>query len=466
MFISANQPAVDQIQPFVPLKPPLEHFVQPALKTVLANKDPVDEIFPETAPLVIVQDSLVVDCHNDDTNDAGGDDYVLAEQNSDDVRGTTETDISRTVENETKVVQQTTDNFEGISSHKRYLENGKSTNGMKKTKLDGTDFFCGKKSLHPNVSLNRIDEIKNKENFNQKEKKFLEVNNERLLLITPEESGIDFTKDEYSSFSCMKCEKVSSSLSRLREHLTKFHKIKVGHQCVCGRFFQDTLMYKKHVDNKMYDMYHHECEHCKGIYPSISALKSHIIRVHDKNAGDIIVSQAEKLGDFPCLKCETIFHHEQHLIDHNDNLPDCDVAVKDDKTVEQDLANSEITYMIEDGKEVKTTYGEIMATKKSQPYTCPCCDDSFNRKSNFQRHMLRHLSQGTHLCLICGNKLKGKDGLQRHLNQHMIRPYNCSKCRNRFATQAELSEHQSGRCKDGRRDDFKCDLCDHIASNM
>ncbi|XP_053391194.1 zinc finger protein 676-like isoform X2 [Mercenaria mercenaria] len=407
----------------------------------------------------------VEDEYDGDTDDEVGD-FDKSENTAEETRDETGLN-SETLVTETSDVQETVDsNTEVQTSNKRYLENGRLGNGIKKTKLDGTDFFSDKKNLLPSVSVRRIDEKNGPGNHSQKDKKYLEVNDEKLLLLTPEESGLDLTQDENTPFSCFKCEKIAGGLSRLREHLTKVHKIKIGHQCVCGRFFQDTASYNKHTDNKWYNMYHHECQHCKGIYPSVNALKSHMMRVHDENSADIIVSQAEKLGDFPCLKCETLFHHEQHLIDHNDNLPDCDVAVKDDKMVEKDLADSEIVYMIEDGKDVKTTYGKIMASQKSAPYTCPCCTDSFTRKSNFQRHMLRHLSQGTHLCLICGNKFKGKDGLQRHLNQHMTRPYNCSNCRNRFETQAELSLHMSSRCKEGSRDDFKCDLCDHVAPNM
>lgn len=348
---------------------------------------------------------------------------------------------------------------------KRYLENGKK-DGVQKVKLDGTDFYAEIKNLMPNISLNQADGKKSAGTQINREKKYLEVNNEKLLLITPEETGVDFTNDENKPMNCFKCKKVAGSLSRFREHLTKVHKIKVGHQCVCGRFFQDTVSYNKHVGNKWYKMYHHECQECKGIYPSVASLKSHIMRIHDGKAEELIQNQAEKLGDFPCLKCETLFHHEQHLIDHTENLSDCDVAVKDDKMAEKELNDMEVAYMLEDGKEEKTTYGNIMAGEKEPPHICPCCNDSFTRRSNLQRHLLRHLTQGTHLCLICGNKFKGKDGLQRHLNQHMSKPYNCTSCRNRFASQTELSIHVTSRCKEGNREDFKCDLCQHTASNM
>lgn len=400
-----------------------------------------------------------VDAYHDETDDEYGDQPTL-EIVTDEVyekeSKTITTDIKIIVENSTE-----------LETEKRYLEDGKAGEVMQKTKLDGTDFFSETKNLLPKVSLKRIDVKKSNGSQSQKGRKYLEINNEKLLLLTPEETGLDFTQDENNPFNCFKCDKIAGSLSKLREHLTKVHKIKIGHQCVCGRFFQDSLSYDKHVDSKLYNLYHHECKECKGVYPSVAALKSHMMRVHDEKSREIIVNQAQKLGDFPCLKCETIFHHEQHLIDHNDNLPDCDVAVKEDNEVEKTLGDTELTYTGEDGIEIKkSTYREIMDAQKESPHVCPCCRDSFNRKSNFQRHLLRHLSHGTHLCLICGNKFKGKDGLQRHLNQHMAKPYNCSSCRNRFATQAELTLHVNSRCKEGNREDFKCDLCDHTASNM
>lgn len=386
------------------------------------------------------------------------------------------TDVEETVENNKEPdplesemvtdesVQKTSVDSQKIGSFeprkKRYLKETRADSGIQNPlKLDGTDYFTEKKNMLPNVVNKRSTGTQSKG------KTFMEFNNERLLLITPEESGIDFSQTDLNEVRCFKCRKVAGGLSRLREHLTKVHKIKIGHQCVCGRYFQETPAYEKHVTHKAYSMYHHKCDLCESVFPSNNALKSHKIQEHDEQKEDFMMNQAEKLGDFPCKKCETTFHHEQHLLDHNEFLKDCEAALREDELNGKSVMEKEVECNTETGVKL-VAIGKILSSSKEAPHGCPCCKASFSRKSNLQRHLLRHCPTGTHLCLICGNKFKGKDGLQRHLNQHMVKPYHCRNCRSRFGTDTELSLHISSRCKEGNREDFKCDLCDHTSSNM
>jgi hypothetical protein len=374
----------------------------------------------------------------------------------------TKTEIISIVEKKNEAVTNEANESAKVRSSpkkKRYLKENRAEAGMQK--LDGTDFFTEKKDMLPDVS--------NKKSRNTpqgKGKTYMEINDERLLLIMPEETGLDFSKVDLENVQCFKCRKIAPSLSRLREHLTKVHKIKIGYQCVCGRYFPDTASYDKHKYNKTYYVYHHECKVCNEVFPSAVALKSHAGLEHGDSKEEILLNQAEKFGDFPCLKCETTFHHEQHLIDHNEYLPNCDEALKEENSDDKNMQATELRYENENKQLVITTIGEIVQNCNEEPFQCPCCKASFTKKTNLQRHLLRHLSSGTHLCLICGNKFKGRDGLQRHMNQHMIKPYNCPNCRSRFGSEQELSLHITSRCREGSREDFKCDLCDYLAVNV
>lgn len=281
---------------------------------------------------------------------------------------------------------------------------------------------------------------------------FVLINNEKWNFM-----HMDSAEKKENGYECGLCNKPIANLSKYREHYSKVHRTKVGYRCFCKRFFAEEASYEKH--KKKFQSRHIPCSLCDSVFDSELVLKEHMKSEHGKELKPVM-KEEEKFGRFACERCGVVLQHMNLLEQHKENFPDCSKEMSQDDQ-QKDLALKEIIYSNKKGEMETVTYGDLLNEHDNPPFVCKVCEVQHDKKFAFARHLLCHVSEGTHMCPVCGCKVKGKDGLYKHMKKHLARPYKCETCASHFTSEAELKAHLSQGCKVLH----KCDICDFIGSS-
>jgi len=265
---------------------------------------------------------------------------------------------------------------------------------------------------------------------------------------------IDVAEKDGDGFKCKACKKWVSNISKYREHYSKVHHTKIGYRCVCKKFFSDEYAYNKHVD-KFKDV-HKQCTMCEEVFVSDIVLEEHIKAEH--NPVKAVMKEEDKFGNFECEKCGVELQHLNLLMQHNENFPNCSELKKSDEDLQKELDEKEIMYTNEKGEKVVVQYGTLLKSQQLPPFTCEICNLKYGKRFSFARHLLSHLSEGTHSCPVCGIRVKGKEGLFKHMKKHLARLYKCEQCSTFFPSEMDLKAHETQGCQI----QLQCDICDFV----
>ena len=200
---------------------------------------------------------------------------------------------------------------------------------------------------------------------------------------------LSLQKGEYD-FECQECKEGFSNIYDCIKHVNRHelqHWISIngnGVQCkFCGRCFKYESNLEGHVE-----MYHtirkYKCEYCGCVFSNklkmMSHTKEHIIYI--------------------CSYCNETFVNEDSLNFHmrNHNI------IQEDKEYPKEIDNSKISNR-NDIVEIKTLDGWI----------CQVCNKLFQRKSNYNEHLQRHLGFGDKPCPYC-KELFFASSLRKHIS--------------------------------------------------
>lgn len=84
---------------------------------------------------------------------------------------------------------------------------------------------------------------------------------------------------------------------------------------------------------------------------------------------------------------------------------------------------------------------EEAGRKAKKCYKCPHCDKTFQYKSKFLMHSVKHSSVKTCICPICNKLLKSRFCLKTHLKFHDGRVFKCTVCQKSYSLRSSLESH-------------------------
>lgn len=220
------------------------------------------------------------------------------------------------------------------------------------------------------------------------------------------------------------------------------------------------------------------CKYCGKTFVYERALSSHI-QMHRG-----IKKQ------FPCTICEKSFKSAEALDNHQQRIHRGDTLFKC-QLCDAQFASKAYLYQHKQMHSTATSRaGSHKMTKcaAERPFECFICHKRFIRKFGLLRHMQQHAkvncakcpksfasarcldehvklvhtsadaSGGKCLCALCGKTFINKSWLKSHMLSHSgDKPYNCTQCDYKSASQTNLSVHQAIHSKNRP---FKCQQCD------
>ncbi|KAM7382705.1 hypothetical protein PAMP_002424 [Pampus punctatissimus] len=240
-------------------------------------------------------------------------------------------------------------------------------------------------------------------------------------LVTPKKEVQ--TKEE-SSFECAECERIFSTVDKLRDHNCSNTTEKPYHCPLCRQEFQFKVSVTKHMMTHSQESIF-TCQECNQTFPNSMTLRFHQ-RCH------------AALKPYECPECGMVFKHysvmEDHRRKHTDNTRShlCNIC----------------------GKTFK--YSSLLHQHQylhtgQKPFRCPECGKKFafaqNMKAHCRQHRLRQtnpLSSSTEqpskqAPLSTQEPVRGKEN--SHQSEELKRTFNCPLCPQTFCTPANLRTH-------------------------
>ena len=78
---------------------------------------------------------------------------------------------------------------------------------------------------------------------------------------------------------------------------------------------------------------------------------------------------------------------------------------------------------------------------KQESYRCEHCGKTFKYKFYYDRHLVVHTGDKTHMCTICGKSFGWRSVLLKHMNMHMGVKYPCNICGKQFSQKGAVLTH-------------------------
>ncbi|XP_043480816.1 zinc finger protein 300-like isoform X1 [Leptopilina heterotoma] len=197
------------------------------------------------------------------------------------------------------------------------------------------------------------------------------------------------------------------------------------------------------------DRYPWLCTDCNDKLPSLEALQTHHIVVHNQQA------------KYMCVQCCKVYekyygfltHVKRHRTKSKYNCDDCGKSFVHKKVLE-----SHKSIHSQDRPHVCATCGKSFRQQSAlyihsrchlpesmkNRYECDQCDKRFSTKPNLVTHKRIHSGVRNFTCDQCGKSFIQKGNLEAHFLTHSAdKPYTCSLCPKAFKTPLQLKKHET-----------------------
>jgi KRAB domain-containing zinc finger protein len=277
-------------------------------------------------------------------------------------------------------------------------------------------------------------------------------------------SGFRF-KNCVSEFQCKICQKYFKKQQNLNEH-TERHFQPSSYECKkCRRIFKLKHHYDKHVANKCRKKEGNKiCHFCHKSFSSVTYLKIHQRKVHkvESNHDWLSCDHCEKkflkksalkvhLETFQCRirkiffcdhcgkefdeKKKILKHIQKHKI-HKVECQICHIKVREDnlkrhmQTIhgQNQKVECKICYKFFKHNSALKCHENIHDVKK---FKCQWCARKFTTLGKLNEHSKFHKNPEKYACAVCGHQAKDKSSLMLHLRIHdknRDKKYKCDQC--------------------------------------
>lgn len=248
------------------------------------------------------------------------------------------------------------------------------------------------------------------------------------------------------SFSCAECNYVTTSNSRLQNHVTRTHSL--NYKCdQCDKKFGFSAELEKHKYN-MHTEKLFFCDQCAKCYKNKQGFDAHL-KTHGSNyvkpsfvcdmcSKSFTTSyslamhvKSEHFGVkkvYLCQICGKKFSqrnsYRQHCNAHNGIKP-----YKCNKCDKEFVYHKSL-------KEHQFMHDNI------RRFRCTICDKAFRQRTVLHIHMKTHKAEKDHRCSVCGRGFSQKQAMERHERIHSgVRPYTCQLCKKSFGDTSTIRRH-------------------------
>ncbi|XP_031760155.1 gastrula zinc finger protein XlCGF57.1-like isoform X2 [Xenopus tropicalis] len=216
-------------------------------------------------------------------------------------------------------------------------------------------------------------------------------------------------------FHCSECGTTFSRKAALLEHL-RLHKGEKPFVCrACGKLFARKLLLqnhqKEHSGGKPFT-----CAQCGKSFSK----KFNLMR-HEKSSLQIHQKQSTEAKLFPCAYCDKSFSRKfnllRHEIVHMVQIT-CKVCGRGfHQKVSLKIETGEKPFLCSECEKVSSDCGK----KRTQPFKCPRCGDTFFQKSHLLAHQKVHEREKRFSCAKCGERFPTNKELRKHRKSHRVR---------------------------------------------
>ncbi|XP_041424124.1 gastrula zinc finger protein XlCGF57.1-like isoform X2 [Xenopus laevis] len=216
-------------------------------------------------------------------------------------------------------------------------------------------------------------------------------------------------------FHCSECATSFPRKAALLEHL-RLHKGEKPFACKeCGKLFARKLLLqnhqKDHAGGKPFT-----CTECGKSFSK----KFNLIR-HEKSSLQIHRKQSTGEKPFPCPYCDKSFSRKFNLLRHEVvhmveiRCKSCDKSFQ--QKVSLKIETGEKPFLCSECEKISSDYGK----KRTQPFKCPQCGDTFFQKSHLLGHQKVHEREKRFGCPRCAERFPSNKELRKHKKSHRIR---------------------------------------------
>ena len=234
-------------------------------------------------------------------------------------------------------------------------------------------------------------------------------------------SHVEKIHNKSSLYTCLHCDKIFFSPSRLNKHMGSSHQVKHDNlTCLwCNKKFETIKRATGHMRSQHSILRRVECDICNKEFDNKQAMETHIKFMH-----------TGKKPKYTCHICGKEFTNQTnfkiHEIRHMKKSEDIECKECDRKYVCELELNLHIS-----------------RCHKPKNFLCTQCDFATQLKDRLKVHMESHSEERPFLCSLCSFKGKSDAKLKSHVRKVHCeeRKYICKFCGKAFKTNQNLKSH-------------------------
>lgn len=288
----------------------------------------------------------------------------------------------------------------------------------------------------------------------------------------------DENLDELCKYECLYCTDITMDLHSMDQHLQSHIDEVIPEDKLFGSCpAESSINELRHKAEFVYI-----CLHCPKKFRIPFVASKHAKLAHRAENHEIPVKiETPPKRDTHCSSCNITFLTWRSLVNHRSqlhpelftrnpknqqkkqNIRPYNAKKYKRKTPEGNLCNvCHLTFLNNRSMinhRTKRHPETVKTPKRPRLYSCPTCDKTFGKRSDFIHHTDSHTKNNSFACDICKKTYRLKNSLQTHMLIHsQVKNFMCEDCGKSFYTTSKLNLHKQVH----ENLTFQCDKCEKV----